>query len=83
MSHLSELSVLNLAGNNIARVENLRGLDCLTELNLRHNHISAVVSEQYSALFQRTGQSECSHFLPKVKLLSMQRLLNYCCAGVS
>lgn len=43
VSHLSELSVLNLAGNGISRVENLQGLDCLTELNLRHNCISVVV----------------------------------------
>lgn len=43
MSHLSELQVLNLAGNSISRVENLRGLDGLTELNLRHNCVSAVV----------------------------------------
>lgn len=45
VSHLSELSVLNLAGNSISRVENLQGLDSLTELNLRHNCISLVVSE--------------------------------------
>lgn len=44
VSHLSELRVLNLAGNNITRLENLQGLDCLTELNLRHNCISVVVS---------------------------------------
>lgn len=44
VSHLSELRVLNLAGNNITRLENLQGLDCLTELNLRHNSISVVVS---------------------------------------
>lgn len=43
MSHLSELRVLNLAGNSISRVENLQGLDCLTELSLRHNCISVVV----------------------------------------
>lgn len=43
VSHLSELRVLNLAGNSVCRVENLRGLHRLTELNLRHNRISAVV----------------------------------------
>lgn len=43
VSHLRELSVLNLAGNSISRVENLQGLDCLTELNLRHNCIHVVV----------------------------------------
>lgn len=48
MSHLSELQVLNLAGNNISRVENLQRLDCLTELNLRHNCISFVVRGLFS-----------------------------------
>lgn len=43
MSHLSELQTLNLAGNGISKVENLLGLDCLTELNLRHNRVSALV----------------------------------------
>lgn len=43
ISHLSELRVLNLAGNHISRVENLQGLDSLTELNLQHNCISVVV----------------------------------------
>lgn len=44
VSHLSQLKVLNLAGNSISRVENLQGLDCLTEHNLWHNCISVVVS---------------------------------------
>lgn len=46
MSHLSELGMLNLAGNGISRVENLQGLESLTELNLRHNCISDVVRFQ-------------------------------------
>lgn len=43
LSHLSELRILNLAGNSISRVENLQGLDSLTELNLQRNFISVVV----------------------------------------
>jgi leucine-rich repeat-containing protein 49 len=43
LSHLSELRVLNLAGNCISRVDNLQGLDSLTEINLRRNCISTVV----------------------------------------
>lgn len=48
MSHLSELRVLNLAGNNISKMENLQGLDSLTELNLGQNCISVVVRELFS-----------------------------------
>ncbi|KAG7250262.1 hypothetical protein CRUP_032277 [Coryphaenoides rupestris] len=44
VSHLTRLRVLNLAGNEITRVDNLRGLDALTELNLQRNCISSVVS---------------------------------------
>ena len=43
VSHLGRLRLLNLAGNDISRVENLRGLDSLTELNLQRNCISSVV----------------------------------------
>ena len=44
ISHLTELRVLNLAGNEIATVTSLAGLESLTELNLRRNKITAVVS---------------------------------------
>lgn len=44
VSHLTRLRVLNLAGNEITRVDNLHGLDALTELNLQRNCISSVVS---------------------------------------
>lgn len=44
MSHLRELTVLNLAGNRISTVEGLQGLDSLTELNLHDNSISVLVS---------------------------------------
>lgn len=47
VSHLSELKVLNLAGNNISNVENVQGLDNLTELNLRNNFISLLVREYF------------------------------------
>lgn len=47
MSHLSELKVLNLAGNNISNVEKVQGLDNLTELNLRNNFISLLVREYF------------------------------------
>ncbi|KAM7423701.1 hypothetical protein PAMA_000185 [Pampus argenteus] len=53
MSHLSELQVLNLAGNNISRVENLRGLDCLTDLNLQQNYISIVTEVDRLPCLQR------------------------------
>ena len=44
LNHLLELRVLNLAGNTIGHVGNLRGMDSLTELNLRRNHITTAVS---------------------------------------
>jgi len=44
VSHLTRLRVLNLAGNEITRVDNLHGLDALTELNVQRNCISSVVS---------------------------------------
>ena len=44
LNHLLELRVLNLAGNAIGHVGNLHGMDSLTELNLRRNHITTVVS---------------------------------------
>lgn len=43
MSHLSELRVLNLAGNHISRVENVAGLERLSELHLQHNRLSELV----------------------------------------
>lgn len=52
ISHLSELRVLNLAGNSISRVEKLQGLDSLTELHLRHNSISIVVRGLFPNLWQ-------------------------------
>lgn len=52
ISHLSELRMLNLAGNSITRVENLQGLHCLTELNLRHNCISFVVRALFPTLLK-------------------------------
>ncbi|XP_041034601.1 leucine-rich repeat-containing protein 49 isoform X5 [Carcharodon carcharias] len=42
INHLTELRVLNLAGNFIVHVENMSGLDSLTELNLRRNRIESV-----------------------------------------
>ena len=47
IQHLSELRVLNLAGNAIEQVKNLRGLDSLTELNLRRNKIQTVVDKTF------------------------------------
>ena len=44
LSHLVELRVLNLAGNEITVANNLSGLESLTELNLRRNKIGSVVS---------------------------------------
>lgn len=48
VSHLKELTALNLARNRISRVENLQGLDSLTELNLHGNSISVVVSSPFA-----------------------------------
>lgn len=45
MSHLSELRVLNLAGNLISSLENLQGLEQLRELHLQHNRLSALVRD--------------------------------------
>jgi len=50
LDHLSDLRVLNLAGNLIQHVENLTGLDLLTELNLRRNKIRSVVSHSITQL---------------------------------
>ena len=44
LNHLTELRVLNLAGNRIEFVDNLQGMNALTELNLRRNQIRSVVS---------------------------------------
>lgn len=43
LAHLTELRVLNLAGNEIVNVCNVSGMKALAELNLRRNKISAVV----------------------------------------
>lgn len=43
LNHLTELRVLNLAGNHIVHVDNLSGMDSLAELNLRRNKIKTVV----------------------------------------
>jgi len=48
LSHLSELRVLNLAGNIIDTVGCLRGMNSLTELNLRRNMIQTVVRRFFS-----------------------------------
>lgn len=40
--------MLNLARNLLSIVENLNGLDSLTELNLRHNQVSAIVRNKTS-----------------------------------
>ena len=44
LSHLTELRVLNLAGNEITSVSNISGMNALAELNLRRNQITTVVS---------------------------------------
>lgn len=43
--------MLNLARNLLTIVENLNGLDSLTELNLRHNQVSAIVRNKTLSLF--------------------------------
>ena len=43
LAHLTELRVLNLAGNEIVNVCNVSGMKALAELNLRRNKISTVV----------------------------------------
>lgn len=43
LGHLAHLRVLNLAGNEIACVSGLTGLQALAELNLRRNRITLVV----------------------------------------
>lgn len=48
MNHLCDLRVLNLARNLLSHVDNLNGLDSLTELNLRHNQITFVVSTRWT-----------------------------------
>lgn len=51
LDHLSDLRVLNLAGNQIEHVRNLTGLNLLTELNLRRNKIRTVVGDDDHCLF--------------------------------
>ncbi|XP_019912006.2 leucine-rich repeat-containing protein 49 isoform X2 [Esox lucius] len=53
LSHLSELRVLNLAGNCISCVNNLQGLHSLTELNLQCNCISTVTEVDLLPCLQR------------------------------
>lgn len=48
INHLTELRVLNLAGNRITFVDNLVGMVSLAELNLRRNQIHSLVSCLYS-----------------------------------
>ena len=43
LSHLTELRVLNLAGNEIVHVSSVSGMRALAELNLRRNKICTVV----------------------------------------
>lgn len=43
LNHLTELRVLNLAGNQIEQVDNLAGLSSIKEINLRRNRISTLV----------------------------------------
>lgn len=40
LSHLKDLRVLNLAGNEITHAKNLAGLNSLTEINLRRNRVA-------------------------------------------
>ena len=47
LGHLTELRVLNLAGNEIVNVCNVSGMRALAELNLRRNKITTVVSTVY------------------------------------
>lgn len=51
LGHLTELRVLNLAGNEIVHVCNVSGMRALAELNLRRNKICTVVCDSYSFLF--------------------------------
>ena len=51
LGHLTELRVLNLAGNEIVHVCNVSGMKALAELNLRRNKICIVVCVCYSFLF--------------------------------
>lgn len=51
LGHLTELRVLNLAGNEIVHVCNVSGMRALAELNLRRNKICTVVCVSYSFLF--------------------------------
>ena len=44
LSHLTELRVLNLAGNEIVHVSSVSGMRALAELNLGRNKICTVVS---------------------------------------
>ena len=44
LGHFSHLRVLNLAGNEITVVHQMKGLLSLTELNLRRNRITHIVS---------------------------------------
>ena len=50
LAHLTELRVLNLAGNEIVNVCNVSGMKALAELNLRRNKISTVVRCMYFCL---------------------------------
>lgn len=45
INHLTELRVLNLAGNRITFVDSLIGMMSLAELNLRRNHIKSLVCD--------------------------------------
>ena len=44
LDNLTEVRVLNLAGNKIRKVENTQGLSSLDELNLRRNCIDEVTN---------------------------------------
>ena len=43
LAHLTELRVLNLAGNEIVNICNVSAMKALAELNLKRNKISTVV----------------------------------------
>jgi hypothetical protein len=79
LSTLSELRVLNLAGNKIEVVTGVSNLSSLTELNVRRNKITTILDESIDKLFnlQRIFMSnnQVSSFASIGSLLKMSHLL--------
>ena len=77
LGHL--LRILNLANNQIQKIEGLEDLSCLEELYLDHNRIKYIAPRSFTGLqnirklcLKENGLKCLSHFSPLIRLESLQ-----------